>query len=1238
MDNIQVINEIKEFLDGSNHDLKYLVNVETNPNNKLATCVIHEPYKDVELKQIEYTPFLYVKDLKKNNIVLYNNHQQLQRSKMNEYGIKIKKLETGNQPRLEDGYCYLVTSDKSYNSIIEFFKNGGIDPYEKRKDPSGKIIKDKKGRAIFKNKDLFYATRTNEQFLISTGSRMFMGVDEYKDVHKLTYDIETTGLRYEICRMFAIGLRDNKGFETVLKVDKFDDDESEIKLIQDFFNTINYVKPAVINGYNSENFDFEFILGRANILNIDITKLITTLVPEQHIRRRPSTVKIGSTSEDYISTEMWGYNIIDIVHAAKKTVSLNTDMENAKLKYVCKYEEIAKPNRMYIDGDDGNISNYWKDNNIFIINPENNDYLEIITEHQEIAKKLYVLQHYRTTDRIDESRYKDEKTKLLKSDLNFVNWLRENGSKYGKYNFITGKEIVNQYLLDDLWETQQVDELYNQSTFLLSKIVPTTFSRIATMGTAAIWNLLMTTWSYENGLAIPHPDKQEKFPGGLARCFKRGYTRKLIKIDYASLYPMEQLTWDIFPIFDITGAIKKLLLYMTTTRNIYKKLANGDDLNQQEIELMKSIDHDTYHRYVNNLITDKDRASYKIKQLPIKILNNSLFGALGSAFAFNWSDNMCASRITCSGRLDLRYGISWFEQFDCIPLLAVTDGINFSIPETSKIIISDDNIDRNNTEEISIEMAWKYKGKTGISALIEKYNVEEMKSEFMSVDNDGEFISCLNLSRINYALLEEKKNKKTGGLKKKVKLTGNTIKSKTMPEYIKDFIDKGMMLILNGKGEEFVDYYYEYVEDIFYKNIPLKKIASKSKVKTTIKKYLKRGKDKNGREKGKQAHMELLIMNRDKQAKIIFDERFEEFVPQATKGVDEFTIEEIHRYVEKYMPPEPELDSLVYYINVGLRKSHGNSQYIKNPETGEDMYCAEMISNKDLKENPDLKGDYNVEKYLDAFNKRASKLLDGFKPEIAEKILMKIKTTKKTTPNGKKYEEKELIKNHFTNDDLILQSFELDTFDESMHLQPKEVVFWNRYGLNPNKVWNGFKTYDHDKIYLEIYEHALNYVSDQMESVGKPRVKRIDDEINKGDFVLLMDGDVNSQYTELLSRRYCIGYHNGEYIEYVKRNINIPKSNIELQLDEEKRKRIELENQKKAELNIIEDEAANVKDFDDTEIFKAFLIKFNLSSDLTKEGLFTEVPNAKQAYVDFKTEWEAEDDSVDYVDVDDGNY
>ena len=39
-----------------------------------------------------------------------------------------------------------------------------------------------------------------------------------------------------------------------------------------------------------------------------------------------------------------------------------------------------------------------------------------------------------------------------------------------------------------------------------------------------------------------------------------------------------------------------------------------------------------------------------------------------------------------------------------------------------------------------------------------------------------------------------------------------------------EFLDKGLKLLLNGKGQEFVEYYYEYLQKIVDMKIPLKLI------------------------------------------------------------------------------------------------------------------------------------------------------------------------------------------------------------------------------------------------------------------------------------------------------------------------------------------------------------------------------------------------------------------------------
>ena len=1214
MDKQKVLGEIKGFLEGYNNDLKYLVNVETDPRNNIAECIIHEPNQKPKTINVKYEPFMYMKDLEKLGYKLYSGRVDgIEESKRIKYGIKITKLKTGNQKRLVDGYCYKVTSSRSYNDITSYFRDGGIDPYAKLTDESGEYVKDKKGDPIFLYRDCFYSPRTTEQFFISTQSRLFKGYEEYKNVHKLTFDIETTGLRYQIARIILIGVRDNRGFETILEPAKLNDDESEIRMIQDFFNLINHLQPAVISGYFSETFDFDFILGRAKILKMQLDEVPTSLKEGYHLKRRGNvSVKYGNTADKYTATEMWGYSVIDILHAAKRTASVNSDLKETGLKYVSKFEKIAKPNRTYIEGEDGAIGKYYLENKIFLIN-DKNEYVQVPDEYQDVAKCLYKLQVNKNI--IGDEEYKRLRGQCLNQSKVFVDWFRTEALPKGMINFIGGKKLVKQYLLDDLWETEHVDELYNQSSFMLAKIVPTTYQRICTMGTAAVWNLLLTAWSYENDLAIPQSDKYEKFSGGLARCFKTGYTKRIKKIDYASLYPMIQLTEGVFPIFDITGVMKKLLLYLTTTRNIYKKLAKKKKLNEEEVILLKEIDPEIYIKYINNALTQAEILMSEIKQLPIKILNNSLFGALGSNISFNWSDNVCAARITCVGRLHLRHGIDWFSKYGLVALLAVTDGINFHIPDTTTIRVTDDGVLYDQPEGL-IEDMWKYDGQVGVQALIKKYNREEMKAPYMSVDDDGDSISCLNLSRINYGSLALVKDKKTGELKEKIKLTGNTIKSKVMPEYIETFIDKGLDMILHGQGKEFVEYYNSYAEDIRYMRIPLKKIASKSKIKISLKSYKNRGSDKNGKDKAAQAHMELLIQKREAIVRDLFEKHKSEFNLEKIKNVNDIDV--MAKLVANYMPQEPELDSVVYYVNVGTMKSHGDVK--KDTKTGEVVLRCELISAKDLQDNPNMTGTYNYKKYLAAFNTRVETLLVGFDEETRKKMLVKI---------NKQGELKKFEFNPLHNE-LELKNFDSDNYDEAMHLEDLEVDFWNKTGYDPRNIWNGFKMRDEYNVHYEIYQNALDFLNEKMVASGKPKIKSINDDYSNGDLVLVKDGS-----------EYHVGLYNDVYIQVVRSNVDIPKSEVELELD-----RIREENQKKID-DLGESELTVKTDRDlfleskakkQSQYFIEFKQAFNIDLTYTMEKLFADIPEAKGAFETFMESNDAavDDEASEYLDVDDG--
>ena len=524
----------------------------------------------------------------------------------------------------------------------------------------------------------------------------------------------------------------------------------------------------------------------------------------------------------------------------------------------------------------------------------------------------------------------------------------------------TGKYIVSRYLLDDLWETEKVDDQYNQASFLMASIIPTSFSRTCTMGTAAIWKILMLAWSYENGLGIPLGQEKAPFTGGLSRLLKVGYSKNVVKFDFASLYPSIQITHDVFPSVDISNALKEMLTYLYDARNKYKKMA-GD---------------------AKKAGNEADATLYGNKQLPIKILNNSMFGSVSAPNVFPWGDMNVGEMITCSGRQYLRQMVRFFAIKGFEPLVLDTDGCNFAIP--------DDVEKYSYVGKGTHRFVEKDKEYTGVEACVSEYNEIYMRG-VMGLDVDEIITATINLSRKNYANLEP-----SG----KIKLTGNTIKSKTLPIYIEEFLDVGINMLLNGDGKSFITHYYNYIDQLFGQEIPLRKIATRKKVKHTSKQYNARKKEKNakGNPMPRLAHMEL---------------------------------------IEKHNLKVDNGDT-IYYYNVGTAKSHADIKIQKNKETGADevIWRCELIPQIELEKNPDKTGNYNIAKYLNSFNTRITPLLVVFQPKVRETLLV-------TDPEDKQfYTDKEMK----LLNGMPMSHGDQDNIVDLLTVTEREEDFWKRIG------------------------------------------------------------------------------------------------------------------------------------------------------------------------------------------------
>ena len=915
--------EIKSFLEGNDPE-EHIVAIEFDYQKDCIYKIKEIPDKGKSIVKDSLIAFAWVGDLRGLNF--YQGSKALQKEAMSKYGIVIDKLRTDGNEQLEKGLTFLVKSMKGYRSLTQFFKEGGIDPWGE------------------KAKDKFIMLTPTEQFLVSKEKRLFKGFEDYNSVTRLVFDLETTSLEPKDGRIFMIGIKTNKGYRKVIECTN---DDEERKGIAEFFKIIDELKPSIISGYNSFNFDWKWIYERCEILNIDIKRIAKTLNSQRPISQKDSMLKLGNEVERFVQTQMWGYNNIDIIHSVRRAQAINSSIKEAGLKYITKHINAEAKDRVYIDHN--KIGSMYRDKEEHWLNIENGNYKKI-----GVDPKI---------DEICERR----------SDI---------------YIKTTGDDIVERYLDDDLEETLLVDEQFNQGSFLLASLLPTTYERVSTMGTATIWKLVMLAWSYKNGLAIPAKKEKRNFVGGLSRLLKVGYSRDVLKLDYSSLYPSIQLTHDVFPESDITGVMKGLLSYFRDTRIMYKNLSAE----------WKSKDVKISQKYDNF-------------QLPVKIFINSLFGALSAPQVFPWGDMDMGEQITTTGRQYLRQMIRFFVKKGYTPLVLDTDGVNFSLPN--------EGVD--DRKYVGRGLNWLVKeGKeyTGYNADVAEFNDTFMRKS-QGLDCDDVWDSCINLARKNYATLEHNG---------KIKLTGNSIKSKKMPKYIEVFLDKGIKMLLNGYGQDFVEWYYDYLHRIFDQDIPLMEIANKAKIKQSVDDYIKRSKTttKSGALMSRQAHMELAILE--------------------NLNVN--------------------LGDVIYYVNNGTKATHGDVQKVNKPKKGwSDLQIETYFENpkgdpqsvdsviqlncyridpQELESNPNLRGEYNVQRAIATFNKRVEPLLVCFKEEVRNGLLVK-------NPEERPY---------FTKDQCELingvpfDEEDQDKLEDVMEMSDDEVVFWEKTGINPDYIYD----------------------------------------------------------------------------------------------------------------------------------------------------------------------------------------
>lgn len=638
--------KINQFLSGQD-PMEHIITMECGyDENQVSIVYVNGDGKKMIRKE-DFKPFVWAK----NSVAvrMFGGDRNALKKAMREHGIGVKALITKaegreSDERLENGYKYIfyATHRMTYQAFLGFFQSAKTPIYEtnrKKKDPSEKQVSNRE----------FLAVSPVEQHMISSGKRMFKGYDNYDDLKRLQFDLETQGLNPETCAIDQIGVRTNKGFERIISIEGEGEERKENELlgIIEFLKILADEKPDVVAGHNSENFDWNFIIVRCQVLGTSLEELSLKFFSHPIFKKNKETVlKLGGEVEYYKPTIMWGHNIIDSLHAVRRAQAIDSNMKLANLKYVTKYLDLKKDNRVYVKGDQ--IGTIWLETEpCYAFNNENGDYYKLTPQHD----------------------------------------LSEG------YEKVSGKYIVERYLLDDIWETDKVELALNEANFLICKMLPTTFQRACTMGTAGIWKLIMLAWCYEQGLGIPSFGESKRFTGGLSRLLKTGYADRVVKLDYNSLYPSIMLTWNVTNPLDISNAMLTMLDYVLTNRELYKGLkgefgGKAKTIKKQLADFSGSEDEKKALRQQMQEYMGESAKNDK-KQLPLKILGNSMFGSFGAPNVFPFGNNVAAEKVTCIGRQSLRLMISHFTHLGYIPIV----GDSFTADTPLFIRYNDENVE-----------------------------------------------------------------------------------------------------------------------------------------------------------------------------------------------------------------------------------------------------------------------------------------------------------------------------------------------------------------------------------------------------------------------------------------------------------------------------------------------------------------------------------------------------------------
>lgn len=243
------------------------------------------------------------------------------------------------------------------------------------------------------------------------------------------------------------------------------------------------------------------------------------------------------------------------------------------------------------------------------------------------------------------------------------------------------------YNIRDVWLVDRMEDKIAMITLCMTMAYKAGVNYSDTFGTTAIWDQLIHRFLLKDNIIVP-PNKDKykgDYDGGYVKDPQCGVHDWVCSFDVNSLYPNIIVQWNMSPETIMKGCIEpgvtvdKMLNGFTSQRSDASMAATGQYFSNEKQGFMPKIIEEMYDERVSikkKMLASKqelekadksnkqeiyrierDIAHYENQQTAIKILLNSLYGAMGNRF-FRYFTMEIAEGITITGQ----FIIKWAEK------------------------------------------------------------------------------------------------------------------------------------------------------------------------------------------------------------------------------------------------------------------------------------------------------------------------------------------------------------------------------------------------------------------------------------------------------------------------------------------------------------------------------------------------------------------------------------------------